>query len=61
MISPNSNKPKRTTVALTRDEYEVIDKARSHFNKQHGVNVSRTSFITSLATQYNKAHRTEET
>ena len=55
-MSTNSQKPQRTSVALTRDEYEVIDVARAHFNSTHGVNVSRTSFITSLATKYNREH-----
>ena len=55
-MSTNSKKPQRTSVALTRDEYEVIDVARAHFNSTHGVSVSRTSFITSLATKYNREH-----
>jgi len=55
-MSTNLKKPQRTTVALTRDEYEIIDTARDHFNGTHGVNVSRTSFITSLATKYNREH-----
>jgi hypothetical protein len=52
---PHSDKKiERTTIALTRDEFNAIDKAREHFADSYGVRVSRTSFVTSLATKYCK-------
>lgn len=56
MTFTQNQKPKRTSIALTREEYEVLDKARSHFSETHGINISRSSFVVSLANQYAKQH-----
>ncbi len=45
------SKPKRTTTALTREEYELLDKARSRFKAKTGLSLSRASFITYLVSQ----------
>lgn len=54
-----TTKIERTTIALTRDEFNTIDTAREHFTKSYGVRVSRTSFVTSLATKYCKDNALE--
>jgi hypothetical protein len=50
----SNKKVERTTIALTHDEYNVIDTARKHFAESFGVRVSRTSFVASLAANYCK-------
>jgi hypothetical protein len=54
-----TKKIERTTIALTRNEFNAIDKAREHFSDSYGVRVSRTSFVTSLATKYCKDNALE--
>jgi hypothetical protein len=54
-----AKKIERTTIALTRDEFNAIDTAREHFADYYDVRVSRTSFITSLAAKYCKDNALE--
>ena len=54
-----TKKVERTTIALTREEFNAIDTAREHFADSYGVRVSRTSFVTSLATKYCKENALE--
>jgi hypothetical protein len=54
-----NKKIERTTIALTREEFNAIDTAREHFADSYGVRVSRTSFVTSLATKYCKENALE--
>ena len=55
----STKKVERTTIALTRNEFNAIDTAREHFADSYGVRVSRTSFVTSLATKYCKENALE--